>query len=638
MAIGLLRASTALALCIGLVATAHGTTITVNSTADSLAVDGNCTLREAIIAANTDTAVDACPAGNGADVVVVPAGTYTLTLVGAGEDAAATGDLDVTADLEIDGAGAAATIIDGNATDRVLDIDPAGAGLTVLVSGVTLQNGSSVADGGAVRSRATLTMADSVVQASAASSGSASKGAIARGGGIASDGALRVERCSIHDNNVSILGLQCSASGGGMDASGALDVIDSTIADNRTHAGGSECAAEGAGINSDDLTMAGSTVSGNAGSSDAAGTNVSIGGGLRVANATIRNSTVSGNVAFFGGGIVPGSGATLTLLNATVAGNNDGVEILSPGVTLVLRNTIVSSAPPFSACSAPFGDSFTTVGDDYNIDSDNSCGLSGTDIPGVDPLLAPLADNGGPTFTHALFTGSPAIDAGNPAVPGSGGLACEATDQRGVARPIGARCDIGAFEGSVTITTTTTTTTSTTTLCPLAPSAACQPAEGGKAKLTLKVSPDAAKQRLSWKWVSSAAVPEGDFENPVTGANGYTLCVYDQTGRRLDAAAPPGGVCGRKPCWKQTSSGFVYNDALLGPDGLQKVGLKAGPAAGKARITVTGKGANLRMPTLPLTLPVRVQLTRDLTPTCWDTTFSTSSRNTAAVFTAKSDP
>jgi CSLREA domain-containing protein len=106
------------ALCIGLAATAHGTTITVNSTADSLAVDGNCTLREAIIAANTDTAVDACPAGSGADVVVVPAETYTLTLVGAGEDAAATGDLDVTADLEIDGAGAAATVIVSTATRR----------------------------------------------------------------------------------------------------------------------------------------------------------------------------------------------------------------------------------------------------------------------------------------------------------------------------------------------------------------------------------------------------------------------------------------------------------------------------------------------------------------------------------------
>jgi hypothetical protein len=313
-------------------------------------------------------------------------------------------------------------------------------------------------------------------------------------------------------------------------------------------------------------------------------------------------------------------------------------------MTLVLRNTIVSSIGS-SACSTTnffnSGGSLTTIGDDYNIDSDGSCGLSGTDIPGVDPLLAPLADNGGPTFTHALIAGSPAIDAGNPAAPGSGGLACEATDQRGVVRPVGSRCDIGAFEGSVTSTTTTTTTTTTTiTLCPMAPAAGCQPALGGKAKLTLKASSDAAKQtqRLAWGWVSSAAVPEIDFEDPVTGPNEYAFCLYDQRGRSFDASAPAGGVCGRKPCWKRTSSGFVYSDPLLGPGGLQTILLKAGLAAGKAKITVKGKGGNLRLPPLPLVLPVRAQILRALTSSCWEATFSTSKRNTAEVFTARSDP
>lgn len=66
----------------------------------------------------------------------------------------------------------------------------------------------------------------------------------------------------------------------------------------------------------------------------------------------------------------------------------------------------------------------------------------------VDPLLGPLQDNGGPTFTHALLAGSPAIDTGNPALLGSGGSACEATDQRGVARPQGSACDIGAYEAT----------------------------------------------------------------------------------------------------------------------------------------------------------------------------------------------
>ena len=103
---------------------ASATTITVDSTADDTATNGNCTLREAVIAANTDAGVDDCPAGSGADVIVVPAGAYGLTLAGTGEDAAASGDLDVTADVEIQGAGAATTAIDANHIDRVFDFDP----------------------------------------------------------------------------------------------------------------------------------------------------------------------------------------------------------------------------------------------------------------------------------------------------------------------------------------------------------------------------------------------------------------------------------------------------------------------------------------------------------------------------------
>ena len=84
----------------------------------------------------------------------------------------------------------------------------------------------------------------------------------------------------------------------------------------------------------------------------------------------------------------------------------------------------------------------------------------------MNPKLGPLQDNGGPTFTHALLQGSPAIDAGNPATPGSGANACPATDQREVARPQGPRCDIGAFElvsqAPKTITVTKTGATDAT--------------------------------------------------------------------------------------------------------------------------------------------------------------------------------
>src|SRR5262245_1907614 len=90
-------------LAFGVLRSAAGAaTIVVTTLADDTTVNGNCTLREAVIAANTDAAVDACAAGSGADVITVPAGTYVLTLVGAGEDGAATGDLDLTADVEIE--------------------------------------------------------------------------------------------------------------------------------------------------------------------------------------------------------------------------------------------------------------------------------------------------------------------------------------------------------------------------------------------------------------------------------------------------------------------------------------------------------------------------------------------------------
>ena len=99
------------------------TTITVTSTADDLTVNGNCTLREAVKAANTELAVDACPAGSGADTISLPAGTFTLALAGAEEDANATGDLDVLASVTIEGASATTTIVDANGLDRVFDVD-----------------------------------------------------------------------------------------------------------------------------------------------------------------------------------------------------------------------------------------------------------------------------------------------------------------------------------------------------------------------------------------------------------------------------------------------------------------------------------------------------------------------------------
>jgi hypothetical protein len=115
--------------------------LSVNDTSDSLvAGDGKCSLRETIINANTDsdTTGGDCAAGNGADIIGLPRGTYTLAIAGTGEDAALTGDLDITSGLTIVGAGQGTTVIDGNSVDRVIHIL---GSIVVNLSDVTIQNG-----------------------------------------------------------------------------------------------------------------------------------------------------------------------------------------------------------------------------------------------------------------------------------------------------------------------------------------------------------------------------------------------------------------------------------------------------------------------------------------------------------------
>jgi CSLREA domain-containing protein len=631
------RAVAVLALIVGVASGAQSATITVDSAADSLAIDGNCTLREAVIAANTDTAVDACPAGSGADIVVVPAGTYTLTLVGTGEDAAATGDLDVTASAELLGSPAGA-ILDGNGADRVLDVDPAHTGgVIVTLTNVTIRNGAGVAQGGGIRNAGTLTLTGSRVSSSTASGA----GEDVEGGGIYNDGSLQLIASTVDGNTTLVSSTSGAAFGGGIHTEGgALVVTDSSIRDNvatLNPSAGPEVAGGGIHCGGSMLTLMRSTVSGNGAVGDPR-SGSGLGGGIASCDGAITNSTISGNHAAIGAQIIV-AGGTLSFSNSTI---DDGISV-GVAETLIFRNTIVARC-------FDLGGGFTTVADDYNLDASDTCQMSGTDLRGVDPLLGPLADNGGPTQTRMPQPGSPAIQAGNPAAPGSGGLACEATDQRGVVRPVGSRCDIGAVESSVTgttiastsTTTTSTTSSTTTTLCGPAPQIGCQPALAQKSKLTLKNLPDDTKDRLSWSWTSSAAVLHGSFDDPVAGAIDYVVCLYDQGGLKLDAKAPAGGTCGTKPCWKRTaSSKLVYTDKLLDPDGLLKVVLNPGPAAGKAKITVKGNRANLGMPVLPLTTPVRMQILRrfgQFPQGCWDASFSASTRNDAERLSARSDP
>lgn len=229
-----------------------------------------------------------------------------------------------------------------------------------------------------------------------------------------------------------------------------------------------------------ELTVANSAVNGNIGESTAGGglrilgdavlTNSTVsgntvqgdGGGVFVAasgKATLTNVTVSGNTAQgpgnLGGGIGVAFDGTVVLTNSTVSANRatggegGGVGLLDSSndtATLVLRGTILAAntGPQGADCarSASSAGPPVTTSQGHNLLGDlGNCELApqtGDQLNVSNPGLGPLASNGGPTQTRALLAGSPAIDAG--------GSECPATDQRGVARPQGPACDIGAFE------------------------------------------------------------------------------------------------------------------------------------------------------------------------------------------------
>ncbi|MCZ7685059.1 MAG: CSLREA domain-containing protein [Sandaracinaceae bacterium] len=127
-------------------------TITVNTGADELNTDGDCSLREAIAAANGDVAVDACTAGSGADTIEVGATNFVLSRTGSGEDANATGDLDVATEITITGTG----FVDGAASDRVLHVAATGI---LTITGLTIRNGLAVEEnGGGILNEGTLTL------------------------------------------------------------------------------------------------------------------------------------------------------------------------------------------------------------------------------------------------------------------------------------------------------------------------------------------------------------------------------------------------------------------------------------------------------------------------------------------------
>ena len=246
--------------------------------------------------------------------------------------------------------------------------------------------------------------------------------------GVASWRILEVNGGAVTISGVTIRYGYIAGNGGGILNNGAtLTLRNSTVSDNTTHTNA------GGGIYNITGTTAliGSTVKGN---------NATNGGGIYNAGTlTLANSTVSLNVGVNGGGIW--NIGALTIRSSTIGSNtaSTGGGIASVAGKAELVNSIVAN----SLSGDCFGD---VISLGHNLDSDGTCGLSGTgDISRVNPLLASLQDNGGSTKTQALLIGSPAIDAGDDG-------ATTATDQRNVSRPQGISSDIGAFEKVVTVT------------------------------------------------------------------------------------------------------------------------------------------------------------------------------------------
>jgi hypothetical protein len=321
------------------------------------------------------------------DSIMVGAATYTENLT-------------LGISLTIVGSGAVKTIVDGGGNSTVITISNSGA--VVALSKFTIRNGSSPSGAG---------------------------------GGINNSANLVVNRSTLSGNNAQW--------GGGISNGGTLTISNSTLTGNAAK-GRSFSPAKGGGIyNVGQLTINKSTLNENTAFSGVGG---GAGGGIWNGGAAmlITNSTIAGNsTAGAGGGIY--NAGNLKISSSTVSGNSGGLPsgIYSPVGSATLQNSIVANNSGGNC-----GGTMTSHG--YNLSSDGTCNFNNTgDLNNTDPMLGPLQNNGGPTQTVALPSGSPAVDAGNPngCTDGQGHLL--KTDQRGKPRPDTedtGGCDMGAYE------------------------------------------------------------------------------------------------------------------------------------------------------------------------------------------------
>ncbi len=331
----------------------------------------------------------------------------------------------IDTDLRLEGEDASSTILDGEGPTTVVVVE---AGATVTIAAVTITNGvgssgGTTNDAGGIHNLGTLKLIGSIVRGNVAPEDAGGRG---KGGGIRNDGDLTVVGGFIGGN-------LAAGRGGGVYNTGTLSLDGVTLCDNAGSFGGGV-------FNEGEATLARSLLFANRASSD--------GGGVQNENRCLfSNCTLSRNEADRDGGAiwVGGTEVGLTrteLVHCTLFDNEtsrgEGAGIFNDRFNPVeLTATIVAGNDGGRDCAGPI------LSHGYSIDSDDSCGLDAAgerpDLPEADPRLSQLGHHGGPTLTHALLPGSPAIDAA--------GVECAvATDQRHGSRPVGERCDIGAYE------------------------------------------------------------------------------------------------------------------------------------------------------------------------------------------------
>lgn len=430
------------------------TTFIVNSLIDAVdANPGDGLAQTASGVTSLRAAIQEANALAGADVIQIPEGIHQLLIASQGDDGAASGDLDLTENVTLTGAGAADTIIDFDDFDRIFDIPQ---GVTVTISQLRLTDATTglFDAGGAVRNSGTLTLEHVDLRNNSTANGG---GAIAN---LDSGVLMLIDSVVLTNNSTGQEG------GGGLFNSGMATVTRTRFDGNTANSSGGNIMNNGSLAN---LTLIESTVKGGRVS-----TNRNGGGLYNGRIATLRRSTFTDNQANNGGAIYSngfGSGQ-LSLENCTISANlavseGGGIHNVSDGDTCnITDSTIVLNEAGFNGgglrneasaivtgtilsqnkvngSASDISGPLSSAG--YNLFGASFPAAAPSDLAGLDPELDPLGDYGGPTHTHRPRLTSPVIDAGDP-------FDNILVDQRNLGRPKDgdgngmARRDIGAVE------------------------------------------------------------------------------------------------------------------------------------------------------------------------------------------------